>query len=171
MKTDKRLCIVFVLLFLALPPSAFASTTGKIAGRVTDAQGEPLAGANVVIEGTNRGAIASADGFYAILPVEPGVYTLTASLIGYAGVVVQEVNVAVGYTTPVDFQLKEEDIQLGNIVVTAERPAVELDKTSTKYVLSAEEIAQAPIIKSTAEFISLLPGSDRSSFFAAGAEK
>ncbi len=77
-KTDKLSYIVLALLTLALPPSAFASTTGKIAGRVIDAQGEPLGGASVVIEGTNRGAIVNTDGFYAILPVEPGVYTLTA---------------------------------------------------------------------------------------------
>ena len=43
--------------------SADAATTGKIQGTVRDAQsGEPLPGANVVLEGTRRGAISAAAG-------------------------------------------------------------------------------------------------------------
>jgi hypothetical protein len=62
---------------------ALAGTTGKIAGEVKDAQtGEALAGANVVIEGTTSGAATNVDGYYAILNVPPGKYTVYASAIG-----------------------------------------------------------------------------------------
>ncbi len=154
-------------LALALPMSGvFAGSTGKISGQVLDQTGSPLPGASVVIEGTQRGAITDVDGFYVILAVDPGIYSLTGSLVGYRNVTQEDVRVAVDYTTPVDFTLKEEAIEAEEIVVTAERPPVELDKTSTKYILSSDEIQQSPIIKTTAEFISLLPGFDQSGNFS-----
>ena len=47
---------------------SYAATTGKIQGTVRDAQtGEPLPGANVVIDGTQRGAVTDGNGYYVIL--------------------------------------------------------------------------------------------------------
>ncbi|MFN3693471.1 MAG: carboxypeptidase-like regulatory domain-containing protein, partial [Ignavibacterium sp.] len=63
---------------------AFAGTTGKITGKVTDEQtGEPVVGANVVVEGTFLGAAADLDGFYSIGNVPPGTYRLIVSAVGY----------------------------------------------------------------------------------------
>ena len=56
-----------MIIMLLLTVTAFASTTGKIRGRVVDeASGEPLAGATVMIEGTSLGAFTQADGNYFI---------------------------------------------------------------------------------------------------------
>ena len=44
--------------------SLLAGTTGKIAGRIVDAEsGEPLTLANVLIEGTSMGAASDFDGY------------------------------------------------------------------------------------------------------------
>ena len=68
---------------LALPVGLHAQTTGKIAGRVTDADsGEPLPGANVVVMGTTMGATVDVNGEYFILRVSPGIYEVRASLVG-----------------------------------------------------------------------------------------
>ena len=162
MRVDKVLSLIIVLaLALALPLSeGFAGTTGKITGRVTDRTGGPLPGANVVVEGTRRGAMTDADGFYVVLSVAPGKYSLTASMVGYNKVTKQNANVTVDYTTRVDFSLDEQAIEAAEIVVTAERPPVELDKTSTKYIVDASDIAQTPIVKTTGEMVSLQPGVD-----------
>ena len=46
-------------------PVLFAGTTGKISGRVTDKEtGEPLIGANVMVDGTPLGAATDTDGNY-----------------------------------------------------------------------------------------------------------
>ena len=85
-----------VLLFVLLPAFVFAQNT--ISGTVTDATtGDALPGANVVVEGTNMGAAATADGSYSINNVPSGSYTVTASVIGYANGS-QSVNVS-GNTT------------------------------------------------------------------------
>ena len=77
-----------LLLFILFSTSwIFAGNTGKLAGDVTDAEtGEPLIGANVLIEGTTMGASVDLDGHYFILNVPPGLYTVTASMVGYAQV-------------------------------------------------------------------------------------
>ena len=54
----------------------------NITGTVTSEKGEPLVGANVVVDGTDLGAAANAAGVYTI-KIGPGSYTVTASVIGY----------------------------------------------------------------------------------------
>jgi hypothetical protein len=57
--------VLIILFSLAFSPVAEAAVTGKIAGIVTDAEtGEPLPGANVLIEGTALGAATNADGYF-----------------------------------------------------------------------------------------------------------
>ena len=55
---------------------------GTISGSVTDADGNTLPGANVVVEGTTLGAAATLSGGYTI-NVPDGNYTVTASVVGY----------------------------------------------------------------------------------------
>lgn len=137
---------------------AYSGTTGKITGAVKDDKGQPLPGANVVLEGTKRGAVADKDGRYVILSVDPGVYSLSVSLIGYGKVVKSRVEVNIDYTTTMDFQLKEEAISASEVVVTAERPPVEPDKTTSNYTVTAKDIERLTIVRSTTEFASLQPG-------------
>ncbi|MEL0174128.1 MAG: carboxypeptidase regulatory-like domain-containing protein, partial [bacterium] len=53
---------------------ALSQTTGKIRGTVTSADGQPLAGANVIVDGTTKGAATDGEGKYTILNVEAGSY-------------------------------------------------------------------------------------------------
>ncbi|AEN72295.1 TonB-dependent receptor [Rhodothermus marinus SG0.5JP17-172] len=136
--------IGLLLLLSALPLRA--QTTGKIVGRVTDAQtGEPLPGVNVVILETQQGASTDADGYYVILNVRPGTYTLRASMIGFTPQVVQEVRVQINLTTEVNFTLQEETITGQEVVITATRPLVQRDLTATAAAVSREELAVLPV--------------------------
>ena len=73
---------------------------GKIAGRIVHADsGEPLPGAAIRIEGTTLGDAADNDGYYAIINVKPGTYTLVASMIGFAALRIENVEVSVDRTT------------------------------------------------------------------------
>lgn len=87
-----RILIISVLLFVLTVNLLFAGTTGKISGRIVDKETkEPLIGVNVVVKGSSMGAATDVDGFYSILVVPPGIHTLTASMVGYAPVTVDEV--------------------------------------------------------------------------------
>ncbi len=145
-----RHLVVSVLLGLILfVPYAHLTgqTTGKISGAVKDAKtGEPLIGANVLIEGTTMGSAANMNGHFDILNVPPGTYIVRASMIGYQTVRMTEVRVSLGLTTELEFQLPDAAIELGEeIVITAERPLVLRDLTATSSRISADEIRVLPV--------------------------
>ena len=149
------LVVIFALGFVSL---AEAATTGKITGRIVDKAGEALPGANVLVEGTTRGATTDEEGYYFILSVDPGSYTVKASMVGYTGETKSDVRVASDLTTTVDFSLNEAALELGELTVIAERPPVEADVTESRYVVTAEDIAVLPIIRDLDSFIELEAG-------------
>ncbi len=140
------------------PADGKAGTVGKVNGVVTDAAGQPLPGANVVIEDTRRGATTDNDGYYLILSVDPGRYELTASMVGYATAVKQNALVQADFTTRVDFTLEEAALEAVEMVVVAERPPVEPDRTSTRYVINLADIQAVPLARETEDLIELQPG-------------
>lgn len=146
MFTHKKFLYVFLLVFFHISGILFAGTTGKIAGKITDKNnGDPLLGANVIIVGTNYGGAANIDGEYFIINIPPGVYELRASMIGFTPMVVQNVRVSVDQTTRINFELSEETLQISDIVVTATKPIVQKDLTSTEAKVSGEQISMLPL--------------------------
>ncbi len=89
----------------------------SISGTVASGTGEPLAGANVVVEGTELGAAAQADGTYSI-KVDEGSYTVTASVIGYKSTA-KLVNVSGDVT--LDFSLAVSAVEMSALEVLASR--------------------------------------------------
>ena len=124
----------------------YAGTTGKIAGKVIDKKtGETLIGVNVVLVGTTMGAASDLDGNYFVINIPPGVYEIKASLIGYAPVVIQNVRVSIDQTTRIDIEMVEKALQVADIIVTAEKPIVRKDLTSTEAKVSGDKIAMLPL--------------------------
>ena len=58
----------------------------SIVGVVTDVNSKPLVGANVVVEGTEKGGVTDVNGKYTIDIGKSGDYDVTASFIGYSSV-------------------------------------------------------------------------------------
>lgn len=141
-----KIAVLLGLLVVLTAPFAYGQGRGKIAGRVVDAQtGEPLPGVNVVIDGTTLGTVTDNVGDYFIANLDPGTYAVRASFIGYQAMTVQNVDVSVNKTTTVDFELSEETLDLGaEVVVTAERPLVEMDNTTSSVRLETTEIQARP---------------------------
>jgi TonB-linked SusC/RagA family outer membrane protein len=104
---------------LALTVAPVAAQTGMVTGVVTDAQtGTPLIGAQMVIPGTNIGALTNQAGRYLILNVPAGEQTVRAIIIGY-GQQTQTITVTDGGTVTADFMLSTSAIQLEGVVVNA----------------------------------------------------
>jgi len=95
-----------------------AGITGKIAGKVTDAEtGKPLFGANVIIEGTKQGAATDNKGNYFVINLSPGQYTVRASMMGYAALSKTDVIVTVDHTVTIDFALTPTVLMGERVVV------------------------------------------------------
>lgn len=136
-----------LLLLLAGVLPALAGNTGKIAGVVKDAQtGEEIIGASIVLEGTPTGAATNVDGYYVILNVPPGTYTLSATAVGFTRKTVNGVRVSIDLTTTIDFQLSSTVLEVGEeVIVTAERPVIRRDLTAKTAVVATEQIAALPV--------------------------
>ena len=105
----KRIILIFSL---TLTSSLIAQIT--VSGTVTDAStGKALAGANVVVEGTNKGSAADANGEFTIGNVSNG-STLTASMIGYK-------DISMDVSRTVNFSLEPSMIEMSGLEVLASR--------------------------------------------------
>ncbi|MGE5400878.1 MAG: TonB-dependent receptor [Ignavibacteriales bacterium] len=139
--------IFYYLLFLCLLPAlVFAGTKGKIKGKVTDLQsGEPLIGANVVVEGTSLGGASDVNGGFQVQNLEAGVYNLRCSFIGYQTVNISNVRINADLTTEINFQLPAEGISVGTITIVAPKPLVNKDNTNAVRVTTSEDISAIPV--------------------------
>ena len=116
----------FVLGILFLFQMAYAGTTGKIVGTVTDAEsGEPLVGVNIVLEGTSLGSSTDPDGYFSIINVPPGTYRMSVFYIGYATTTVENLSVSIDRTTTQNVDMQSEVLTGQTVIVEAERPAIE----------------------------------------------
>ena len=73
-----------ISLLFVLPTLIFSQIDGTINGYIYDSKSQlPLLGANVIIEGTDKGAISDENGFFEISKIKPQSYNLSVSYIGY----------------------------------------------------------------------------------------
>ncbi|GAB4314267.1 MAG: hypothetical protein Kow0074_01160 [Candidatus Zixiibacteriota bacterium] len=147
-----------------------AGTTGKISGRVTDkTTGEPIAGAIVTVVGTDLQARTDADGRYVILNVPVGSHTIEATLIGeesnpaetelllFQQIEVRDLKVSVDLDTEHNIVMSSKPVEMGTIVVIAERPLVIKDRTASMRIVEREQIEGLPT-RGYREIVALQPG-------------
>ncbi len=148
-------CSVFAV---ALASLAYGQTSGKISGTVTEATtGEPLPGVQIIIEETGQGTVSAADGFYSLLNVKAGTYSVVFRFVGFAPTRVEDVRVEIDKTTPLDVAMQEEIIEGEEVVVTAERPLVQMDRTTTTSYVDEKQIEALPVAN-IGEIINLQAG-------------
>jgi outer membrane receptor protein involved in Fe transport len=123
-----------------------AATTGKISGRVSDAEtGEALVGVNIIVTDMGIGTASDVNGYYSMLNVRPGKHRIMASIIGYTEVVIEDIEVVIGLTSNVDIQLSPEVLGMQSITVVSERPIVRKDLSGSQLNVNSESIEQLPI--------------------------
>ena len=155
-----RILPLYLLLFIFISKNLFAGTTGKIAGRIMDREtGEPLPGVNVIVKETTLGSTTDIDGYYAVLQVPPGVHSVVASMVGYATVTINDVNVNIDQTATVNINMTSEAIEIGDITVVAERSLVKQDVSTSVASVRPDEIEVLPVTSIT-DIVGLQAGID-----------
>ncbi|MBN1479012.1 hypothetical protein EH223_15075 [candidate division KSB1 bacterium] len=159
MKCRATVCLGLPLVvLLVLTATLFGATTGKIAGRVTDKEtGEPLVGANIIIQNTNLGAAADIDGNFFIINIPPGKYVVEARMMGYTNTVMEDAQVRTNATTSLDFKLTATVIEGETIVVTVDAISTKKDQTSSIRNVSSDQIELLPV-ESVQQVINLQAG-------------
>jgi outer membrane receptor protein involved in Fe transport len=140
--------LMIIILLLTVSTIILAGTSGKIAGIISDSEtGEPLPGVNVYLQESAMGGATDIDGFYSILNVPPGNYSLKIDYVGYSSYEVTDIKVQIDQTTRIDVKLKTEVLEGETIVVVAERPIVEKDVSNSQLNIDSETIETMPLDK------------------------
>jgi len=146
--------------------------TGTISGFVHDAaNGESLIGANVFLQGTQRGSSTNAHGYFVITNLPAGKYTLVCRYIGYR-VFSRELAVGPGENVRLNISLQEQPIQAQELVIVADsartaqqlfqRPISDIE-LAPREINQIPQIAESDLLRSLQTLPGIVPVSDFSS--------
>lgn len=127
--------------------------TRQVTGKVTDVNGDPLAGVNIIVKGTTNGTSTDANGKFSIV-VDNEDDLLVFSFIGYT-----PVEIRIASQTVVDITLHEDVSTLGEVVVNAGYWQVkEREQTGTIGRVSSEDINKQPVSSPLMALQGRIPG-------------
>ncbi|NJD19200.1 MAG: TonB-dependent receptor, partial [Gemmatimonadetes bacterium] len=149
-------------------------TTSLMNGVVYDANGAPLAGANIIAvhqpSATRYGAVTRSDGRFVIPGMRVGgPYQVTVSLIGFADQVESGLTLTLGVATNLVFRLASQALNVEGITVTATRdPIISSDRTGAAATVDRQAIEVLPTINRRLESFARLTPQYGSGFSFAG---
>lgn len=155
--------LLTLMMTLLVTLASIAQKTEKhtVSGTIKDAKnGEELIGASVVVEELKTGVLTNAYGYYS-LNLPAGKYTLSITYIGYT-TITKPIDVSTG-DIRLNLELKEEDKQLNEVVINADKPDdknVQQNKMSV-VKMEMKEVKKIPILLGEVDIIKavqLLPG-------------
>jgi TonB-dependent receptor len=164
-KSKNPVWFTIMLIALLAVGMNLSAQTGSVSGKITDeATGEGLIGANVLIQGTTRGAITDLDGNYKLEGMANGSYNLVISYVSYEQVIIRA-DVKKGESIVIDLKLKTAATSLGEVKVVAnKRTDTELSMISSmrnssliSSGISKQQISRSQD-KDASEVISRVPG-------------
>jgi outer membrane receptor protein involved in Fe transport len=145
-----------------LPLTALAQATGQINGLITDTQGGVLPGVTVEVTNMDTGAVRTTvtggDGLYTVPLLQPGNYSVKASLNGFKTAVREFVRVTVTETARVAFEL--EVGQLSEVLtVTGTATLVETTNATHGIVIDEQKVVDLPLNgRNFTQLGTLIPG-------------
>ena len=160
-----------LLAILALP--AHAQAIGSIFGKVTDSSGAVLPGVNVSVAGTGLQtpltSTTTESGAYQFPSVPIGTYTVTFELQGFKKAVRNEVLITSGFNAGIDQKL-EIGQMTDEVTVSSESPVVDLKKTITGAVFTAEVLEKIPTARDPWQIANMTPGVSLSGYNVGGSQ-
>lgn len=115
------------LLFLSLSFSLFGNSVfsqSQIKGKINDSSGEPLAGATVVLRGTNIYSVTDDTGTFILEYTKSYPVVIQINFVGFKEV---QTALAAAPSDPLEFNL-QEDLELSEVLITARRRTEEVQK-------------------------------------------
>lgn len=142
----------FVVVLLG---SVAFSQTGSLSGKVTDAKGDAIAGANVIVDKASKSTSTDAEGNYTLTGLADGSASVSVTFIGMTS---QKKTITISGATKMDFQMQADSKALEEVVVTGVvNPRAKLKSSVSITTLDVKQVEQsAP--RSTAEIFRTIPG-------------
>lgn len=111
----------------------------KVMGNVTDATGEPVIGASVMVNGTTNGAVTDIDGNYTLTDV-PSNAEITISYIGFQPTTLKATDAKLGKVV-----LQEDNKVLSEVVVVGYGTQKKANLTGAVAMITADDINNRPV--------------------------
>lgn len=135
----KPLRSLLTLLFAIVAGGAVWAQNGSVTGTVLDENSEALAGAKVMLEGTQKGTLSDTEGKYTISGLEDGDYVLVITYVGY-DTYKRTVSIANGGSKKVSMVLQVEAKELDDVVIVGYGVQRRRDLTGNISTIKSEEI-------------------------------
>jgi hypothetical protein len=137
------------LLLALAPDAALAQTTGRLIGRVVDAEtAAPLARAFVRVERLGLETTTDDVGRFLLAGLPAGRHEVSAGLLGYGTVRLEDVPVRVARATELEVELRPSAIEVEPLRVEAERvPLIEPEVPETREVITGSELRELPVTR------------------------
>lgn len=163
---------VVAVIAIALASAGAASAqdaTGHIEGRVVTSDARPVASVRISATGPSlqlsRETETDSRGYFRLQDLPVGTYHVRLALVGSRPVRFDGVTVRLGLTTSLgQTTLVAQAFELGEIVVNAERPIVDVASAATVFSLPSEFFSYLPNERSVGSIVSLAPQANQSQF-------
>lgn len=157
------LVVMCMLFFTTASIHSQSKETGALQGSITLEDGSAVPGvlvklSSASVAGADKTTLTTENGKYRFVGLSPGVYTVTASLEGFAKAKQENVRVSVGKTFTIDLTLKQGKIT-EEVVVSGKTALVDVKDSGTATVeMSTEFLQNVPNSQFTADAVNLAPG-------------
>ena len=169
MKSRFLFLAIAVFLLSAIPVVA-QETTASISGVVTDPSGAALPGVSVEAV-NNRGqrytATTDSSGRYRFPSVQPGTYTVTATIAGMEPTALKNLRVTLSGATGADLKMRIGAVA-ETLTVTAEAPIVNLSSSSVATSVTRQQIEILPRGRDFTDVVAFTPGATNDPVLAGG---
>ncbi len=136
----KMLCMLLCMVVLA---GQLWAQTRTITGRVTDASGNPVANASVIVKGTTVGTTTNEDGTYSLTLPE------NARVLVFSGIGFSDQEKQIGSLSSIDISFSGSGKDLQEVVVVGYGQQSNRNKTQAVSVIKADAFKNQPIISAT----------------------
>jgi hypothetical protein len=155
------LSIAALCLLTAVPAQAQSTSTGTIAGTITDASGAVVNGANITLTDTSTKAIRSATsneaGRYVLVNVDPGDYELSVSKQGFSTTKTQtKVTVGSAMTLNLSLEVGGQNVVVEVTAATTELQTMNATVGNTVTAIALDNLPS--LNRDVSTFVELQPG-------------
>jgi hypothetical protein len=159
-----------VLLVVCLAgPAASQDVTGNLQGRVLEATDEPLPDVRITVFGASlqgeRATTTDSRGYFRLLALPVGVYSVRLGQIGYRGVLYEEVLIELGKTSTLgEIRLERQTVELPELVASGAGVLIDPTTSSVTWNLRATTFEDLPIDRDWRSMVEILPNANVSFF-------
>ena len=156
------LAVIALILFLNLPSSLFAQSTGSIRGTITDTSGSAVANATSALTETkthiSRIAVSNNDGIFVFPDLPIGDYELKVSAAGFATGEFPGLSLVTGHVIDLPVRLSI-GAQTQQITVSSESQAISTTTSAVQQSVTEEQIQNLPLNgRNPLQLTTLTPG-------------